>query len=66
MGPAHLYFGCRRREADYIYADELAAAAEAGLLSRLNVAFSREGDSKVYVQHHMERDAGDDRTQACR
>lgn len=29
-----------------------------GALSRLNVAFSRDSREKVYVQHHLERDAG--------
>lgn len=29
-----------------------------GALSRLNVAFSRDSQEKVYVQHHLERDAG--------
>ena len=58
LGPGILYFGCRRREQDYIYAEELAAAEASGTLSRLSVAFSRDGASKVYVQHHLEQDAG--------
>ena len=58
LGPALLYFGCRRREQDYIYQQELAAYEEAGIISRLSVAFSREKADKEYVQHHLEKDAG--------
>jgi NADPH-ferrihemoprotein reductase len=56
LGPAILFFGCRSRKADYIYEEELAAYLEAGALTALHVAFSREGPKKVYVQHHLERE----------
>jgi NADPH-ferrihemoprotein reductase len=55
IGPAVLYFGCRRRDHDYIYKEELEFAVASGALTALNVAFSREGDVKDYVQHHMAR-----------
>lgn len=51
VGPAWLYCGCRRREEDFLYGDELQAFVDDGTLTRLEVAFSREGPSKVYVQH---------------
>jgi NADPH-ferrihemoprotein reductase len=51
VGPTVLFFGCRRREEDYIYREELEAFARDGTLSALHVAFSREQAEKVYVQN---------------
>jgi NADPH-ferrihemoprotein reductase len=50
-----LYFGCRSREVDFLYQDELRAAENDGSLSSLQLAFSREQDAKVYVQDVMQR-----------
>lgn len=52
LGPAWLWFGCRTH-ADYLYRDRLQGWLDAGVLSDLDVAFSRIGDQKVYVQHLM-------------
>jgi len=57
VGDWHLYFGCRHKEKDFIYKQELEEAAEKKILARLDVAFSRMGDKKVYVQHRL-ADAG--------
>lgn len=54
LGPAHLFCGCRNRQHDYIYQEELEGFVAAGALSQLHVAFSRDGPTKDYVQHHME------------
>jgi len=50
-GPNILYFGCKNRAMDYIYSDELQDFMEEGTLSELHLAFSREQEKKVYVQH---------------
>ena len=49
LGPAMLFFGCRHPEQDFIYADELAEHARAGVVD-LHVAFSRQDGKKTYVQ----------------
>mmetsp|Transcript_45667 Transcript_45667/g.114911 ORF Transcript_45667/g.114911 Transcript_45667/m.114911 type:complete len:662 (-) Transcript_45667:433-2418(-) len=52
-GKTVFFFGCRRRDTDYIYEEELKQYVESGVLTHLSVAFSREQDEKVYVQHKM-------------
>ena len=56
LGEAHLYFGCRHPEHDYLYRTELKKDEKDGILS-LHTAFSRlEGHPKTYVQHLMQQD----------
>uniref|UniRef100_A0A914VWA6 NADPH--cytochrome P450 reductase n=1 Tax=Plectus sambesii TaxID=2011161 RepID=A0A914VWA6_9BILA len=54
IGPMILYFGCRHRDHDYIYQDELEKYVNDGVLTELHVAFSRHSqEQKVYVQHKL-------------
>lgn len=50
-GESRLFFGCRHREKDFYYAGQWAAMRATGLLAGAHIAFSRDSESKVYVQH---------------
>ena len=48
-----LFFGERHAAGDFYYRDELQALRDDGLLTRLDLAFSRDQAAKVYVQDRM-------------
>jgi sulfite reductase (NADPH) flavoprotein alpha-component len=54
-----LFFGHQRSNYDFFYEDELLAMRSGGLLTRLTLAWSRDADEKIYVQHRM-REVGRD------
>lgn len=49
-GSNWLFFGSRHRENDFLYEDELTAWAEEVVLTRLDLAYSRDQDQKEYAQ----------------
>jgi sulfite reductase (NADPH) flavoprotein alpha-component len=53
MGRNWLFFGHQRSDFDFFYSDELNAMKTAGLLTRLSLAWSRDGEKKFYVQDRM-------------
>jgi len=54
FGKTMLFFGCRRKEEDYLYEHDFNAFVESNALTTLVLAFSREQkDKKVYVQHKL-------------
>ena len=53
-----LFFGEQHRATDFFYGDELTRCTKDGFL-RLDVAFSRDQATKVYVQHRMQEQARD-------
>jgi len=52
-GKNWLFFGHQRSSCDFFYSDELNALKTSGLLTRLSLAWSRDGDKKFYVQDRM-------------
>jgi sulfite reductase (NADPH) flavoprotein alpha-component len=52
-----LFFGDQRRASDFLYAVEFEEFQRDGLLTRLDLAFSRDQAHKIYVQDRM-REAG--------
>lgn len=50
-----LFFGDWTEEGEYLYRDEMEAWRENGLINRHDLAWSRAGPEKVYVQHLMEQ-----------
>ncbi len=52
-GKNWLFFGDQRLEHDFIYQDELKGWQKDGLLTRLDLAFSRDQSKKIYVQSRM-------------
>jgi sulfite reductase (NADPH) flavoprotein alpha-component len=54
-----LFFGHQRHDYDFFYEDELAGMNAAGFLSRLSLAWSRDGTRKFYVQDCMRQSGRD-------
>jgi sulfite reductase (NADPH) flavoprotein alpha-component len=54
-----LFFGNRHFTSEFLYQTEWQAALRDGSLDRLDLAFSRDGDAKVYVQQRI-REQGRD------
>jgi len=52
-GKNWLFFGDQRAATDFLYRDELAALQREGILTRLDLAFSRDQPEKIYVQQRM-------------
>ena len=58
LGPAVTFFGCRRPDADFIYEEEMREFERTGV-TQLQVAFSRVGKAKRYVQHDLAERGGE-------
>jgi sulfite reductase (NADPH) flavoprotein alpha-component len=52
-GKNWLFFGDQKRATDFLYREELETMFNDGVLTRLDVAFSRDQAEKIYVQHRM-------------
>ena len=58
-GKNWLFFGDQRKDSDFLYADEWAAYLQSGVLTRLDLAFSRDQAAKIYVQDRMRENAAE-------
>ena len=54
-----LFFGDQKQACDFMYQEELEGFLSSGVLSRLDLAFSRDQDVKLYVQHRILEKAKD-------
>ncbi|MGP4673543.1 sulfite reductase subunit alpha [Agrobacterium salinitolerans] len=52
-GKNWLFFGDQHRQSDFIYENELGDMSRDGVLTRLDLAFSRDQGEKIYVQTRM-------------
>ena len=48
-----LFFGDQHRKSDYLYREDWENFRQQGVLTELSLAFSRDQEQKVYVQHRM-------------
>lgn len=52
-----LFFGDQHFTTDFLYQTEIQNWLETGVLTKINTAFSRDQQEKVYVQHKMQKQA---------
>lgn len=52
-GKNWLFFGDQHASSDFLYRKEIEAYVQKGILHRLDTAFSRDQDRKIYVQNRM-------------
>ncbi|MFE3102261.1 molybdopterin-dependent oxidoreductase [Nocardia tengchongensis] len=53
QAPNWLFFGEQHRATDFYYSEELEQLQQQGILTRLDLAFSRDQRTKIYVQDRM-------------
>ncbi|AKG72799.1 assimilatory sulfite reductase (NADPH) flavoprotein subunit [Salinicoccus halodurans] len=56
-GKTWLFFGEQHFTTDFLYQTEWQSWLKDGVLSRLDLAFSRDTDEKIYVQHRIEQNS---------
>jgi len=52
-GENWLFFGDQKSSTDFLYREEIKGFQESGLLTRLDAAWSRDQEEKIYVQHRL-------------
>ncbi len=56
-GQNWLFFGDQKRSTDFLYEEQLTGWLNRGHLTHLDVAFSRDQEEKIYVQHRLVQNA---------
>jgi len=58
-GKNWLFFGDQKRTTDFLYEDQILDWQRRGVLTRLDLAFSRDQADKIYVQNRMRENAAE-------
>ena len=58
IGPVLLYMGSRHQREEYCYGEEWEAYLDAGIITHLGRAFSRDQPQKIYIQDRMRESLG--------
>jgi sulfite reductase (NADPH) flavoprotein alpha-component len=58
-GKNWLFFGDQKRSTDFLYHDQIIEWVQKGFLTRLDTAFSRDQEEKIYVQTRMTQAASE-------
>jgi sulfite reductase (NADPH) flavoprotein alpha-component len=58
-GKNWLFFGDQKRATDFLYQEQITAWLKSGHLTRLDTAFSRDQEEKIYVQTRMQQAAAE-------
>ncbi|RHW33256.1 assimilatory sulfite reductase (NADPH) flavoprotein subunit [Lysinibacillus yapensis] len=59
QGKSWLFFGDQHFVTDFLYQTEWQSWLKSGVLTKMDVAFSRDQEEKVYVQHKMQKHAAE-------
>lgn len=59
IGAILLYLGSRHQREEYLYGEEWEAYVDAGVITLLGAAFSRDQPEKIYIQDRMRQTLGD-------
>ncbi|EME48385.1 hypothetical protein DOTSEDRAFT_67444 [Dothistroma septosporum NZE10] len=59
IGDVFLYMGSRHQREEYLYGEEWEAYQDAGIITLLGCAFSRDQPQKIYIQDRMRETLGD-------
>ncbi|RWA06987.1 hypothetical protein EKO27_g8119 [Xylaria grammica] len=59
IGPILLYLGSRHQREEYLYGEEWEAYLDAGVITLLGAAFSRDQPQKIYIQDRMRQTLND-------